>query len=171
MADHVGFFVASVQCSPEQQLLLLGSPPDDGQRILLQATTDRLVEAASEYLHCRIRREWWRYAAEESLTSEQMQRGRYSGIRPAPGYPSQPDHTEKATLWNVGDVERLTNVKLTETFALSRSSSTCGLLIAQKESKYFAVGRVASDQVADYAARKGWTVSDAERWLSSVFEP
>jgi 5-methyltetrahydrofolate--homocysteine methyltransferase len=134
---------------------------------MVKALADRLAEAFAERLHQKVRREFWGYAADEALTSAELIAEKYRGIRPAPGYPAQPDHTEKATLFRLLGGERI-GVKLTESFAMWPGASVCGLYFSHPESHYFGVGKIERDQIEDYAARKGWTVAEAERWLAPV---
>jgi 5-methyltetrahydrofolate--homocysteine methyltransferase len=119
-------------------------------------------------MHQRVRKEFWGYAPDETLTSDQLILEQYQGIRPAPGYPAQPDHTEKATLFSLLDAENTAGVKLTESFAMWPGSSVSGLYFSHPESFYFGVGKIERDQVEDYAARKGMTVAETERWLAPV---
>ena len=126
---------------------------------------DRLAEAFAEYLHKQVRVHWG-YGEAEKLSNEDLIWEKYRGIRPAPGYPACPDHTEKATLWRLLDVEKNTGIKLTESFAMWPGSSVSGFYFAHPESRYFSVGKIDRDQVADYAARKGMSVSEVERWLA-----
>jgi 5-methyltetrahydrofolate--homocysteine methyltransferase len=135
---------------------------------MLKALCDRLAEAFAEACHARVRRELWGYAAEERFSPGDLIAERYRGIRPAPGYPAQPDHTEKATLWKLMDVERLTGISLTESYAMWPGASVSGIYFAHPDSHYFGVGRIERDQAEDYAARKGWTLAEAERWLAPV---
>jgi 5-methyltetrahydrofolate--homocysteine methyltransferase len=135
---------------------------------MIKALADRLAEAFAERLHQRVRQEFWGYAADEALTNAELIGEKYRGIRPAPGYPAQPDHSEKATLFALLDGERRIGVKLTESFAMWPGASVCGLYFSHPESHYFGVGKIERDQVADYAARKGWTVAEAEKWLAPV---
>jgi len=127
---------------------------------------DRLAEAFAEYLHARVRREIWRSAPDEALSNLDLIAEKYDGIRPAPGYPSQPDHTEKAMLFELLEAEARSGVALTESYAMTPPASVSGLYLAHPEAVYFALGRIQRDQVEDYAARKGWTVKEAERWLA-----
>jgi 5-methyltetrahydrofolate--homocysteine methyltransferase len=135
---------------------------------MLKALADRLAEAFAERMHERVRREFWGYAKGERLTSEQLIAEAYRGIRPAPGYPAQPDHTEKATLFALLDAEAATGIRLTESYAMWPGASVCGAYFAHPDSHYFGVGKIERDQVADYAGRKGWSIAEAERWLSPV---
>ena len=125
-------------------------------------------EAFAEAMHARVRRELWGYAKSESLSNDDLILEKYQGIRPAPGYPAQPDHTEKGTLWKLMDVRYSAGIELTESFAMWPGASVSGLYIAHPDSHYFGVGKVERDQVEDYAARKGWTVAEADRWLAPV---
>ena len=119
-------------------------------------------------MHARVRREFWGYAPDETLAPDELILEKYQGIRPAPGYPAQPDHTEKATLFALLDAEKTAGVKLTESYAMWPGSSVSGLYFSHPESFYFGVGKIERDQVEDYAARKGWSVAEAERWLAPV---
>ncbi len=141
---------------------------DDYSAILLSSLTDRLAEAYAEALHHRVRTELWGYAPDEGFDLEALLAERYRGIRPAPGYPAQPDHTEKATLFDLLDATAATGVALTESFAMTPASSVSGIYFAHPEAHYFGVGRIGRDQVADYAIRKGWDLSEAERWLAPI---
>tara|TARA_R110002073_G_scaffold29905_5_gene93876 strand:+ start:1122 stop:3782 length:2661 start_codon:yes stop_codon:yes gene_type:complete len=139
---------------------------DDYSGILFAALSDRLAEAFAEYLHEKVRRELWGYAPDEHIDQEDRIAEKYRGIRPAPGYPAQPDHTEKLALFDLLDAEKHTGVTLTESLAMTPASSVSGLYMAHPDSVYFAVGRIARDQVEDYAARKGWTMAQAEKALA-----
>jgi 5-methyltetrahydrofolate--homocysteine methyltransferase len=134
---------------------------------MVKALADRIVEALAERMHERVRREFWGYAAAEHYAPQELLAEPYHGIRPAPGYPAQPDHSEKATLFRLLSAERA-GVKLTETFAMSPPSSICGLYLAHPEAHYFGVSKVERDQVEDYARRKGVSVAEMERWLAPV---
>ena len=146
---------------------------DDYNAILLQALGDRLAEAFAEHLHARVRREFWGYAPDENLTNEELIAEKYRGIRPAPGYPACPDHTEKAKLFDLLEAEKRCGLRLTESFAMQPVSAVCGLYFAHPESRYFGVGRIGRDQVEDYAARKGVSPDTVEKWLASnlAYEP
>jgi 5-methyltetrahydrofolate--homocysteine methyltransferase len=141
---------------------------DDYSAIMIKALADRLAEAFAERLHQRVRREFWGYVPDEALTSAELIGEKYRGIRPAPGYPAQPDHSEKASLFALLDGERRIGVKLTESFAMWPGASVCGLYFSHPDSHYFGVGKIERDQVEDYAARKGWTLAEAEKWLTPV---
>ena len=139
---------------------------DDYSAILLESLADRLAEAFAERLHERVRKEFWAYAPDEHLDSEALIAEKYHGIRPAPGYPACPEHTEKQTIWQLLDVEANTGIELTESMAMWPGASVSGLYFSHPESRYFVLGRIGRDQVEDYARRKGWTVAEAEKWLS-----
>ena len=163
--DHVGAFVVTVH-GAEALAAAARADHDDYRAILVQALADRLAEAFAERLHAHVRREAWGYAPDERLSDEEIVRERYRGIRPAPGYPAQPDHTEKVTLFRLLDAERHTGAGLTEHLAMTPPATVCGLYLAHPDAAYFNVGPLGRDQVADYAARKGMGLDDAERWLS-----
>jgi len=167
LADFIGGFAVTAGIGEEAALDRLASTDDYG-RIMLKALADRLAEAFAERMHERVRREFWGYAKDERLSNEDLIAERYCGIRPAPGYPAQPDHTEKATLFKLLGAEKATGIKLTESFAMWPASSVSGLYFSHPESHYFGVGRIERDQVEDYARRKGWTLAEAERWLAPV---
>jgi 5-methyltetrahydrofolate--homocysteine methyltransferase len=168
IGDYVGGFAVTTGIGEEVMAERFNRSNDDYSKILSQALTDRLAEAFAERMHQRVRREFWGYAADETLTNEELIRESYAGIRPAPGYPAQPDHTEKRTLFDLLDAEKEAGILLTESFAMWPGSSVSGLYIGHPESYYFGVGRIEADQVADYAARKGWELREAERWLAPV---
>jgi 5-methyltetrahydrofolate--homocysteine methyltransferase len=139
---------------------------DDYEAIMLEALADRLAEAFAERMHQRVRKELWGYAPDEHLDNVGLIKEQYAGIRPAPGYPACPDHTEKLTLWELLEVEKHTGIELTESMAMWPGASVSGWYFSHPDSQYFVVGRLGRDQVADYAERKGWTLAEAERWLS-----
>jgi len=137
---------------------------DDYNAIMAEALADRLAEAFAECLHKRVRDEWG-YGSTENLSNEELIHEKYRGIRPAPGYPACPDHTEKGTLWRLLDVQANTGIQLTESFAMWPGSSVSGLYFAHPESRYFSLGKIERDQVADYSERKGIDIHEMERWL------
>jgi 5-methyltetrahydrofolate--homocysteine methyltransferase len=141
---------------------------DDYDGILFKALADRLAEALAEYTHERVRRELWGYARDEKFSNEQLIAEKYRGIRPAPGYPAQPDHTEKAELFRLLDAGETAGMELTESFAMTPGSSVSGMYFSHPESVYFGVGRIERDQVEDYAKRKGMSLADMERWLAPI---
>ena len=167
-ADYIGGFAVTTGLGEEAALEKHFKITDDYGRIIFKALCDRLAEAFAERMHERVRKELWGYAPGEKLSAEQMILEEYQGIRPAPGYPAQPDHTEKATLWELMDVEAAAGIKLTESFAMWPGSAVSGLYFSHPESHYFGVGKVERDQAEDYARRKGWTLIEAERWLAPV---
>ena len=166
-ADHVGAFVVTAGIGEDEVADRFKNANDDYSSIMIKALADRLAEAFAERLHQRVRKEFWGYAAAETLSNADLIAEKYRGIRPAPGYPAQPDHTEKATLFRLLEGERI-GVKLTESFAMWPGASVCGLYFSHPESHYFGVGKIERDQVEDYALRKGWTVAEAERWLAPI---
>jgi 5-methyltetrahydrofolate--homocysteine methyltransferase len=168
LADYVGAFVVTAGIGEEAVVERFKGANDDYSAIMAKALADRLAEALAERLHQRVRREFWAYAPEEALSNAELITETYRGIRPAPGYPAQPDHTEKATLFELLDAERQIGVKLTESFAMWPGASVCGLYFSHPDSRYFGLGRIERDQVEDYAARKNWTVEHAEKWLAPI---
>jgi 5-methyltetrahydrofolate--homocysteine methyltransferase len=167
--DHVGAFVVSIE-GIEPHLKRFQEAFDDYNKIMLQALADRLAEAFTELLHARVRKEFWGYAKEEHLTGEQLIKEEYLGIRPAPGYPACPDHTEKIKLFAMLDATNQTGTILTESLAMFPASSVSGWYLANPQSKYFGIGKIEKDQVIDYAARKGMPMAEVERWLRPVLE-
>ena len=163
--DWVGAFTVTTGHGVADRVEAYKAEHDDYRAILLEALADRLAEAFAEHLHRRVRTELWGYAAEEALSNEELIGERYRGIRPAPGYPACPDHTEKKTLFELLDAETHAGVTLTSSFAMSPAASVSGFYFAHPEASYFGLGRVNRDQVSDYAERKGWDLETAERWL------
>jgi 5-methyltetrahydrofolate--homocysteine methyltransferase len=168
IADYVGGFAVTTGIGEPEAMAKYIDKTDDYSRIMLKALADRLAEAVAERMHERVRREFWGYAKGERLSKEELIAEQYRGIRPAPGYPAQPDHTEKATIFRLLDAERQAGIQLTESFAMWPGAAVSGLYLAHPESHYFGVGKVERDQVEDYAVRKGWSVEEAERWLGPV---
>src|ERR1700712_2790149 len=166
--DYIGAFVVTAGIGEDIVADRFKNANDDYSSILCKALADRLAEAFAERMHARVRREFWGYAPDETLKPDALILEQYAGIRPAPGYPAQPDHTEKATLFALLDAEKTAGVKLTESYAMWPGSSVSGLYFSHPESFYFGVGKIERDQVEDYAARKGWSVAEAERWLAPV---
>jgi 5-methyltetrahydrofolate--homocysteine methyltransferase len=166
--DYIGAFVVTAGIGEDVIADRFKNANDDYSSILCKALADRLAEAFAERMHARVRREFWGYAPDETIAPEDLILEQYQGIRPAPGYPAQPDHTEKATLFRLLDAEKTAGVKLTESFAMWPGSSVSGLYFSHPESFYFGVGKIERDQVEDYAARKGWSVAETERWLAPV---
>jgi 5-methyltetrahydrofolate--homocysteine methyltransferase len=162
--DHIGAFAVTSGHGLKEIVEGYKAKLDDYNAIMAEAIADRLAEAFAEYLHKRVRDEW-RFGKLEKLTTDDLIHEKYRGIRPAAGYPACPDHTEKAILWDLLDVEQHTGIKLTESFAMWPGSSVSGLYFAHPESKYFAVGKLGKDQVEELSQRKGKTTSEMERWL------
>jgi len=167
-ADYVGAFAVTTGHGLDALLARARAAHDDYRAILLSALADRLAEAFAERLHERVRQEYWGYAPDESLDNAALVREQYQGIRPAPGYPACPDHTEKQTLMALLDAERRAGITLTESCAMLPGSSVSGWYFWRPEARYFGVGRIDRDQVADYARRKGWDLATAERWLGPI---
>ena len=165
MADHIGAFAVTAGHGVEELAKAFEADNDDYNAIMVKALGDRLAEAFAECLHARVRREWG-YGADESLSSDELIREKYRGIRPAAGYPACPDHTEKRLLWELLDAEKHTGIRLTESYAMWPASSVSGLYFAHPRAKYFGVGKIDRDQVQDWATRKNMTLADAERWLA-----
>ncbi|WP_349357716.1 methionine synthase [Stappia sp.] len=168
IADYVGGFAVTAGHGEDDIVARYVKDGDDYNKILAQALADRLAEAFAERLHERVRREFWGYAPQENLSVEDLIAEKYQGIRPAPGYPAQPDHTEKQTLFDLLDAPTTAGITLTESFAMWPGSSVSGLYFAHPDSHYFGVGRIERDQIEDYARRKGWDVAEAERWLAPI---
>ena len=165
--DHLGMF--AVSCFGCDALVTkYESENDDYSKIMSQALADRFVEAFAEYLHREIRTDTWGYAQDESLKEEDLLKIKYVGIRPAPGYPSQPDHTEKTSMWNAIKAQELAGIELSESLSMMPAASVSALVFAHPQSAYFAVGQVGKDQVDSYASRKEMDLSLTERWLSPI---
>jgi len=168
VADYIGGFAATAGLGEDDVARRFEGANDDYSKIMVKALADRLAEAFTEALHEKVRRELWAYAPEEKLSNEELIAEAYAGIRPAPGYPAQPDHTEKRTLFKLLDAEKVTGLKLTESCAMWPAAAVSGFYFSHPESRYFGVGKIGRDQVQDYAARKGWTQEEAERWLGPI---
>ncbi len=164
--DYVGAFAVTAGLGIGEKIAEFKAANDDYSAILLESLADRLAEAFAERLHERVRTEFWAYVPDESLDSEALIQEKYVGIRPAPGYPACPEHTEKQTIWELLDVKANTGIELTESMAMWPGASVSGLYFSHPQSQYFVVGSLGRDQVEDYAKRKGWTVAEAEKWLS-----
>ncbi len=164
--DYIGCFCVTTGFGVDEKSREFQQNLDDYNSILVKALGDRLAEAFAEYLHHKVRTEIWGYAKDEDLTNEELIRENYKGIRPAPGYPACPDHLEKPTIWKLLQVEEKIGVKLTESMAMWPASSVSGYYFANPESKYFGLGKIKEDQVADYAQRRNISIEDAEKWLS-----
>jgi len=165
--DHLGMFAVSCFGCDELVKKYEGEH-DDYSKIMAQALADRFVEAFAEYLHRVIRTDLWGYAPDEKLDESDLLKIKYEGIRPAPGYPSQPDHTEKSTMWNTINCKDLCGIELSESLSMMPAASVSALVFAHSKSQYFAVGQIGKDQVDEYAERKGYEISKMERWLSPI---
>ena len=165
LADYVGAFAVTTGLGSAEKITEFKDAHDDYSAILLESLADRLAEAFAERMHQRVRTEFWGYQPDEHLDNDALISERYVGIRPAPGYPACPEHTEKVTLFELLDVTARTGIQLTESMAMWPGAAVSGWYFSHPQSQYFVVGRLAQDQVADYARRKGWTLAEAERWL------
>jgi 5-methyltetrahydrofolate--homocysteine methyltransferase len=168
--DYIGAFAVTTGHGERARAELFDLDHDDYNRILFTALCDRLAEAFAERMHERVRRELWGYESGERLSTGELISERYAGIRPAPGYGCQPDHTEKGTIFELLDATAASGIELTESYAMNPGSSVSGLYFSHPESRYFGVGRIGTDQLEDYAARKGWSVDVARRWLSTLLD-
>ncbi len=164
--DYVGAFAVTCGIGVEERVKAFKADHDDYQAIMLEALADRLAEAFAELLHQRVRREFWGYAADEALDNDALISEKYQGIRPAPGYAACPEHTEKAKLWQLLDVDNTAGIQLTESYAMWPAAAVSGWYFSHPQSQYFVTGRLGQDQVDDYAQRKGMPLAEAERWLA-----
>jgi 5-methyltetrahydrofolate--homocysteine methyltransferase len=165
--DYIGAFAVTTGLGIEKILSEFEQEHDDYNSIMIKALADRLAEAFTELLHLKVRKEYWRYCPNESLTLDDLLLEKYQGIRPAHGYPACPDHSEKETLFQLLDVEQNTGMQLTESFSMIPAASVSGLIFANPESKYFFVGKMARDQIEDYAKRKKCSIDTIEKWLAT----
>jgi 5-methyltetrahydrofolate--homocysteine methyltransferase len=163
--DYIGTFAVTTGLGIEKKLAEFEKDHDDYNSIMLKALADRLAEAFAERLHERVRKEFWGYASDEKLSNEELIAEKYRGIRPAPGYPACPDHTEKPLIWKLLDVEKNTGIKLTESNAMYPAASVSGWYFAHPDSRYFGVGKIQKDQVEQLAKAKGFSLAEMERWL------
>ncbi len=166
VADYIGAFAVTAGIGIDEHVERFEKAHDDYSAIILKALADRLAEALAEYMHQRTRRDFWAYASDERLSNEDLIAEKYRGIRPAPGYPACPDHTEKAKLWQLLDVEANIGLRLTESYAMYPTAAVSGFYFAHPDARYFAVGKIGRDQVESYARRQGVSVADAEKWLA-----
>jgi len=166
LRDYVGAFAVTAGIGVSDRIMAFKEDLDDYNAILLESLADRLAEAFAERMHERVRKEFWAHSPSESWSNEELIKEKYDGIRPAPGYPACPEHTEKQTIWDLLDVETKAGIELTDSMAMWPGAAVSGLYFSHPESKYFVLGRIARDQVHDYADRKGWTSAEAERWLA-----
>ncbi|MBP7166111.1 MAG: methionine synthase [Bacteroidia bacterium] len=171
--DYIGAFAVTAGAGIDEHVARFEAAHDDYNAIMLKAIADRLAEAFAERLHQRVRKEFWGYASDETFSNAELIKEEYAGIRPAPGYPAQPDHTEKLTIWSLLDVEKNTGITLTESMAMMPTAAVSGLYFAHPASQYFGLGKIQRDQVEDYAKRKGMSLEETERWLGPVlgYEP
>ena len=165
MNDYIGAFAVTVGIGIEKLVEQFEQEYDDYNSIMVKALADRLAEAFTELLHEKVRKEFWGYAIEEKFSNEELVKEKYSGIRPAPGYPACPDHTEKEILWHLLEAEKNTGIKLTESFAMYPAASVCGFYFAHPQTKYFSVGKIGKDQVEEYQSRKTVSLKEVEKWL------
>lgn len=166
--DYIGMFAVTAGIDIEKIIEHYEKENDDYSSIIVKALADRLAEAFAEYLHEKVRKEYWGYESNENFSNEELIKELYKGIRPAPGYPAQPDHTEKLTIFKLLDVEKNTGINLTESLAMYPAASVCGLYFAHPEAKYINVGKIGKDQVLDYHKRKGMSLEQIEKWLSPI---
>ena len=166
--DYLGGFAVTAGLGLDTIVEAFEKDHDDYNSILAKALADRLAESFAELLHKEVRTHWWGYTAQESLTNEELIRESYSGIRPAPGYPACPDHTEKPLLFDLLSAPENAGISLTESMAMWPAAAVSGFYFAHPDSKYFGLGKIAKDQVENYAQRKGMTLKEAEKWLSPV---
>jgi 5-methyltetrahydrofolate--homocysteine methyltransferase len=164
--DYVGLFAVTAGLGSDDAARRFEADNDDYNAIMVKALADRLAEAFAELMHRRVRTEFWGYATGEALDNEALIREEYTGIRPAPGYPACPEHTEKRTLWSLLDVQNNAGITLTGSCAMSPGAAVSGYYFSHPDSTYFGVAEVGRDQATDYAARKGWTLAEAEKWLA-----
>lgn len=168
--DWIGGFAVTAGLGIEEHLERFRKDNDDYSAIILKALADRMAEALAEWMHREVRTKYWGYAPHEALGNEELVAEKYRGIRPAPGYPACPDHTEKATLFRLLDATNNAGIELTEGFSMYPAAAVSGWYFSHPGSRYFVVGKLTKDQVEDYAKRKGWTVAEAERWLSASLD-
>jgi 5-methyltetrahydrofolate--homocysteine methyltransferase len=168
VTDYLGGFAVTAGIGTDELVAQYDRENDDYKSIMAKALADRLAEAFAEYLHREVRTQWWGYAHSETLSNEDLIRENYRGIRPAPGYPACPEHTEKTTLFKLLSATENAGISLTESMAMLPAAAVSGFYFAHPESQYFGLGKIGKDQVQDYANRKGWTLQEAERWLGPV---
>jgi 5-methyltetrahydrofolate--homocysteine methyltransferase len=168
--DYVGAFAVTTGIGIEERVKQFEDDHDDYSSILLKALADRLAEAFAERMHERVRKEFWAYSSDEALSNEELIDESYRGIRPAPGYPACPDHTEEATLWSLIEPDKNAGITITESYAMLPTAAVSGFYFSHPEAKYFGTGRIRKDQVEDYAKRKGEALSVVERWLAPVLD-
>src|SRR5665811_2097643 len=168
VADYIGGFAVTTGIGIGARVAEFEKQNDDYNAIMLKALADRLAEAFAELLHARVRREFWGYATDETLDNDALIAEKYRGIRPAPGYPACPEHSEKGPLFELLQAPLNAGITITESFAMLPTAAVSGFYFSHPQAQYFATGKVDKDQVADYARRKGWSLEEAERWLAPV---
>jgi 5-methyltetrahydrofolate--homocysteine methyltransferase len=168
VADYIGGFAVTAGIGIDARVEAFEKQNDDYSAILLKSLADRLAEAFAELLHARVRREFWGYATDEALDNDALIAEKYRGIRPAPGYPACPEHTEKGPLFELLQAPLNAGITITESFAMMPTAAVSGFYFSHPQAKYFAIGKINKDQVEDYARRKGMTLEEAERWLAPV---
>lgn len=166
--DYVGVFALTAGIGIDERVRAFEKDHDDYSAIMLKALADRLAEAFAELMHLKVRKELWGYAKSENLSNEDLIREQYTGIRPAPGYPAQPDHTEKRTIFDLMQVEKQAGISLTESMAMIPTAAVSGLYFSHPHAHYFGTGKIGEDQVLDYASRKGWNPATAQKWLGTI---
>jgi 5-methyltetrahydrofolate--homocysteine methyltransferase len=166
--DYIGAFAVTAGLGIEKVVEQFEKDHDDYHSIMMKALADRFAEAFAEHLHEHVRKKYWGYASEENFSNDELIKESYKGIRPAPGYPAQPDHTEKFTIFKLLDVEKNVGITLTESLAMHPAASVCGLYFAHPDAKYFNVGKIGKDQVLDYHKRKGMSIEETEKWLRPI---
>ena len=166
--DYIGAFALTTGIGVDERVAVFEKDHDDYSAIMLKALADRLAEAFAELMHKKVRREYWAYGANETFSNQELIQEKYAGIRPAPGYPAQPDHTEKLTIWKLLEVEKNTGIHLTESLAMFPTAAVSGLYFSHPQSQYFGIGKINKEQVEDYAKRKGMALDIAERWLGNT---
>jgi len=173
VTDYIGAFAVTAGFGCDELCKEFEDKMDDYSVIMVKALADRLAEAFAEELHERVRRELWGYDKQETLEADDLLRVKYAGIRPAPGYPVQPDHTEKETMWRLLGAEEATGISLSASLAMLPAASVSGLYFAHPQSHYFSLGKIQKDQVEDYSVRKGQAIATTEKWLSVnlAYEP
>ena len=167
--DYIGSFAVTIH-DAQKHIQAFADEQDEYNKIIVQILADRMVEALAEYLHEQVRKDFWGYDAAETLSNEDLIWEKYAGIRPAPGYPACPDHTEKLKLFTMLNATENVGITLTESLAMNPPASVCGWYIAHPDSHYFGLGKIKQDQLTDYAARKGMSLEEATKWLRTVIE-
>jgi 5-methyltetrahydrofolate--homocysteine methyltransferase len=168
ITDYVGCFVVTAGIGIEKKVEEFKKDNDDYSSLMLKILADRLTEAFAEVLHLKVRKEIWGYVKDEDLSLDEIHLGKFRGIRPAPGYPACPDHSEKSEIFKILDASKNTGISLTESYMMVPAASVCGWYFANPDAKYFSVGKISNEQLKDYARRKNWSVEEAKKWLAAV---